>query len=131
MQLQVADYVICGVAVVFAILGLFRGFSGTLGFLLGFVAAISLSTFGWAYSVSLTETLWVRALATLVAALLAFGLVRFLVKRLVNGLLSQPTDAIFGLVTGVAFVAVLLALWLRTGIYTDSSAILAQVSKWL
>ena len=34
-----ADYVLCGLTVVMAVLGLFRGFSGTLGFALAALAA--------------------------------------------------------------------------------------------
>ena len=99
---QPADYAICGITIVMAVLGLFRGFSGTLGFVLGAVAAAFAASFGWAYSASFTDVAWQRGAGVLVVTLLAFGIVRLIVKKLVNGLLAQPSDAIFGFLIGVA-----------------------------
>ena len=39
MQFLPADYAICGLTVVLAVTGLFRGFSGTLAFVLATLAA--------------------------------------------------------------------------------------------
>ena len=47
---QPADYVIAGLAVVSAVLGLFRGFSGMLAFCLATAAAGVVGSFGWRVS---------------------------------------------------------------------------------
>jgi len=101
-----ADYVIGIVTLAAAILGLFGGFSGALAFCAGLVAAAVGGKFAHAMLISFFSAQWAAVLATLVAALLAFGIARLLVKRVVKGLLAQPADAIFGslvaAVTGAA-----------------------------
>ena len=47
---QPADYVIAVLAVVFSVMGLFRGFSGMLAFALASVAAISVGSLAWNFS---------------------------------------------------------------------------------
>lgn len=125
-----ADYILCGLTLVMAVLGLFRGFSGTLGFFLAVVAAVFAAGFGWTYSVSLTSVAWQRAAGVLVATLLVFGLVRLVVKKLVNGLLAQPSDAIFGLLLGVGFGAALLVAWAHSGIYLEYSHLAKTLSAY-
>ena len=126
-----ADYALCGITVVMAALGLFRGFSGTLGFALGTVAAAFAGSFGWAYSASLTAAGWQRAAGVLVASLLAFGIVRLVVKKLVNGLLAQPSDAIFGLLTGAALGVLMLAAWACSGAYLEYSTLASLVASYV
>ena len=123
-----ADYVICGITVVMAVLGLFRGFSGTLGFVLGAVAALFAGSFGWAYSASLTAVAWQRGAGVLVAVLLVFGIVRLVVKKLVNGLLAQPSDAIFGFLIGAALGVLILVAWAYSGAYLEYSTLAQEVS---
>ena len=65
------------------------------------------------------------------ATLLGFGLVRLIVKRLVNGLLAQPTDAIFGFVIGAAFGAALLVGWAYSGFHLEYSNLATQVAAYL
>ena len=128
---QPADYVLCGITVVMAVLGLFRGFSGTLGFVLGAIAAAFAASFGWAYSASLTGVMWQRGAGVLVATLLAFGLVRLIVKKLVNGLLAQPSDAIFGLLIGTVFGVLLLVAWAYSGAYLEYSTLAKEASAYV
>ena len=118
-----ADYAVCGVTIVMAVLGLFRGFSGTLGFVLGTIAAALAGTFGWTYSASLTDVVWQRGAGVLVGALLSFGLVRLIVKRLVNGLLAQPSDAILGFLIGAAVGGAILVAWAYSGAYLEYSTL--------
>ena len=120
---QPADYALCGITVVMAVLGLFRGFSGTLAFVLAAIAAAFAGSFGWAYSASLTDVLWQRGAGVLVVTLLAFGIVRLIVKKLVNGLLAQPSDAILGFLTGAALGVLILAAWAFSGAYLEYSTL--------
>ena len=126
-----ADYALCGITIVMAVLGLFRGFSGTLGFVLGVVAAAFAATVGWAYSASLADVMWQRGAGVLVVTLLAFGLVRLIVKKLVNGLLAQPSDAIFGCLIGAALGVLILVAWAYSGAYLEYSTLAGRVAGYL
>ena len=126
-----ADYVLCGITVVMAVLGLFRGFSGTLGFVLGVIAAAFVGSFGWTYSLSFTAVAWQRGAGVLVAALLAFGLVRLVVKKLVNGLLAQPSDAIFGFLVGAALGGLILVAWAYSGAYLEYSTLAKEAAAYV
>ena len=126
-----ADYALCGITIVMAVLGLFRGFSGTLGFVLGAIAALFTASFGWTYSASLTAVVWQRGAGVLVATLLAFGLVRLIVKKLVNGLLAQPSDAIFGLLIGAALGVLILVAWACSGVYLEYSTLAKEASAYV
>jgi len=128
---QPADYALCGLTVVMAVAGLFRGFSGALGFLLAVVAAAATAVFGWMYSVSLTTVVWQRAAGVLLTTLLAFGIVRTVVKRLVNGLLAQPSDALFGLLTGAAFGVLALLVWTWSGLYPEYSFLVRECAAYV
>jgi len=110
MNFYTADYALGVVAIVAAIFGLFGGFSGALGFCAGVVAAGLSVKFGFPFAKNFIATPWVAAVATLVVALLTFGIARAVVKRIVKGLLAQPADAIFGfLVAGVTGAGLSLA----------------------
>ena len=126
-----ADYALCGLTIVMAVLGLFRGFSGTLGFVLGAIAALFTASFGWTYSASLTAVVWQRGAGVLVATLLAFGLVRLIVKKLVNGLLAQPSDAIFGLLIGAALGVLILVAWACSGAYLEYSTLAQKAAAYV
>lgn len=101
------DYVILAVAAGGAVAGLFIGFSGSLAFLAGSVSAAVAARFGWAFSAGFIESPWARAAAVAVGAILAFGIVRWLVRKFVHGLVAQPGDALLG---AAAFGAVCLGL---------------------
>ena len=126
-----ADYTICGITIVMAVLWIFRGFSGTLGFVLGAVAAAFAASFGWVYSASLTDVAWQRGAGVLVVTLLAFGIVRLIVKKLVNGLLAQPSDAIFGFLVGAALGVLILVAWAYSGAYLEYSTLAREASAYV
>ena len=131
MELQPADYVLCALALTAAVTGLFRGFSGTLAFLAAIAAGGTAASFVWTFSAGFTPEVWMRAAATLVAALLAFGIVRLVVKKLVNGLLAQPTDAIFGMLVGAAGGSLLALGWAWSGMFLEYSAIASMAAAML
>ena len=128
---QTADYVLCGLTLAMAALGLFRGFSGTLGFFLAVLAAGAAGSIGWACSSSLTSVTWLRAGGVLVVTLLVFGLVRLLVKKLVGKLLSQPSDALFGMLAGALIGALVVLAWARSGLYPDFSRLVREVAAYV
>ena len=128
---QPADYALCGITIVMAVLGLFRGFSGTLGFALGAIAAAFAASFGWALSASFTTVAWQRGTGVLVVTLLAFGIVRLVVKKLVNGLLAQPSDAIFGFLIGAALGVLILVAWAYSGAYLEYSTLAREASAYV
>ena len=128
---QVADYVICGVTLVAAVTGLFRGFSGTLAFALATAAASFAGTFGWSYSATLTDVAWQRGAGVLVATLLTFGIVRLVVKKLVNGLLSQPSDAILGGLVGAGLGVAAVVVWAYSGLFPEYSSLVRTVASYI
>ena len=128
MQLLPADYAICAVAVVMAVLGLFRGLSGTLAFAAASAAALFVVSFGWAYSAGVTSVVWQRAGVVLLAVLVAFAFVRIIVKKFVNGMLAQPSDAIFGMLAGLAMSALLVLAWAWSGVHAEYSRLVQEVA---
>lgn len=96
MALGVVDYVIVAAAVLAGCFGLVNGFSGALAFLSGAMAAVLAGRLAKGYFLSCFEARWLGFLALFVVALLAFGLVRAGVRRIVHGLLAQPADALLG-----------------------------------
>lgn len=131
IALQPADYVLLGLMTVLAVLGLFRGFSGTLAFLVAIGAAALAATLGWRLSPQLSASVVVRGAAVLVGTLLVFGLVRFAVKRTVNGLLSQPSDAIFGFLVGAVTGALAIVAWAVSGVLLEYSALATEVAGYV
>ena len=131
MELLPADYALCGLTLVLAVTGLFRGFSGTLAFVLATASAVLAGMFGWTYSESFTPVVWMRVAGTLVGTLLVFGLVRMFVKKLVNGLLAQPSDALFGMAIGVLCGAVVLVAWASSGLYPEYSNLVKAVAPYV
>lgn len=128
---QPADYVIAVLAVVFSVMGLFRGFSGMLGFALASVAAISVGSLAWNFSEIYFEVLWARGLAVLLAVLFAFWIVRVLVRKLVNGLLAQPADSIFGFLSGLILGALLPVGWAFSGLFLEYSHLASEVARYV
>lgn len=131
IELLPADYVICALALAAAVLGLFRGFSGTLAFLAAVAAGGIVSFLCWKYSSGFLEHDWMRGAVTLVSSLVAFGIVRVLVKKTVNGLLAQPSDAVFGALAGLASVVFAVSVWAWSGIFLEYSALASVLSDWL
>lgn len=131
MELLPADYVLCALMLIASVLGMFRGFSGTLAFIVALAAGGSSAFAAWRYSLQFSAEAWIRAAATLVSSLLVFGIVRIIVKKSVNGLLAQPADALFGLVAGVASGAMAAALWAWSGMFLEYSAIATAIAGFL
>ncbi len=127
MALLPGDYVVGGITATLALLGLFRGFSGILAFLVASVASAAVSVFGWDFAATYLPNLWARGAAVLVAALLTFCLARVIVKKSVNGCLAQPSDSFFGLAVGVLTGGLLLVAWAYTGYYTEYSTLATEV----
>jgi len=131
MVLTPTDYAVLTAAAGGAVVGLFIGFSGMVAFLSGSVASAFCATFGWSLLECLALTPWLRVLAVVVGSLLAFGLVRMLVRRFIHVMIAQPGDAIFGaLAAGAVAGAVGLgAVWLANlaGILPCPSALLDGV----
>lgn len=129
MELLPADYVVGGLVVVMAVLGLFRGASGTLAFFVACVCAALTVSLCWPLSESVTPVTWMRVAGTLLVTLIAFGVVRMLVKRFVNGLLAQPTDAILGFVMGAIMGALVLVGWGYSGWHLEYSNLAAKAAE--
>lgn len=107
-MLGVLDYILLTVSCLLVILGLFRGASGLFSFVSATIISIAAGIIAWPYAVSLSDQTSVRYFIVIVGSLLAFGLVRVVVKKVVNGLLSQPADSIFGFLIGAAASLMLL-----------------------
>lgn len=131
MDLLPADYVLCALTLAAAIMGLFRGFSGTLAFVAALAVGGIAAPAAWTFSESLTTEGWMRAAGTLVVSLLAFGIVRLVVKKIVNGLLAQPTDAMLGMLVGAAGGALLAVGWAWSGMFLEYSAIASTAAAVL
>lgn len=131
MSLQPADYAFTGLATIMAVAGLFRGFSGTVAFVAATAASASATALGWTNSVRWFEPVWQRIAVTCAAAVVAFGVVRFAVKKSVNGLLAQPSDAFFGFLCGVLGAALLLAAWAYSGLYIEYSSLATALSRFI
>ena len=85
MEFLPADYVLGGITVVMAVLGLFRGFSGTLAFFVAGAAAAAVAALGWPFSASFTEVMWQRVAGVLVAKSIAQMVPSFAMLSLVAG----------------------------------------------
>ena len=133
MVYTTADYAIAIAALAAAILGLFNGFSGALAFLSGLALSLVAGRASWAWSGCRFDSAWARVLVTLVVALLAFGLVRAVVRRMVNGLLRQPADAVFGFIVAGAtgFMLALAAVYFLnlSGLTTIESAFVSAAES--
>ena len=127
-QILPADIAILVAALLMALLGIFKGFSGTLALIAGTISAGAVSTFGWAKSAQYLASMSLRVVAILVVSLLVFGIVRIIVKKTVNGLLAQPADSIFGFIVGIATIALLVATWAKSGLYIERSKIASEVA---
>ncbi len=121
MQLLPADYALLAFGALCALVGLFRGLSGTLAFFVALGAAVGVAYGVWVYAFPYIEGAGMRGLAAFVAALLAFGLARLIVRKLVNGILAQPSDALFGLLIGVLVAVGVAFIWAKAGIGAEYS----------
>ena len=134
MELTVLDWVLFAVATFFVVVGLFRGFSGQFGSLVGLVAALAVGYLLFAPIRSLivsgnwltgeTAQSGAAAIVDFAVALVAFGLVRRVVAKFVSFLVPQPMNALaggaVGLAKGMVIVGVLTGAGLvQTGRFSD------------
>lgn len=126
-----ADYVIFAAAIVAAAMGLFRGLSGAIGFAAGVAAASLVWLFARPFAAMAADEAWRQYLMLGGGALVGFGLARIVVKKLVNGLLSQPSDSIFGFLTGLALVGGAVVAWAWSGLYPGVSTVVSEVAKYV
>jgi hypothetical protein len=85
----------------------------------------------WNFSEIYFEVLWARGLAVLLAVLFAFWIVRVLVRKLVNGLLAQPADSIFGFLSGLILGALLPVGWAFSGLFLEYSHLASEVARYV
>ena len=128
MQFQGADYALCGAAALFVGLGRFRGFSGVFAFLVASVATAFASVRIWPRVEVLTDIVWLRVGLAVFAGVVVFGVVRIIVKKVVNGLLAQPVDAIAGCVVGLVCGAMVVLAASYFPFVRDRSAVAREVA---
>lgn len=128
-NLLIADWVLISLTVAAAVTGLFRGFSGTVAFVAATAAAFVAGCVAWEYQ--FTDETWIRVLAVMIVSLLAFGLTRIVVRKLVNGLLSQPADSVFGFLCGALLGVAAALLWAYSGFYVRYSVIVGEISAYV
>ena len=134
MEFTVLDWVLFAVTAFLTVAGLFQGFSGQLGALVGLLVALAAGYFLFSPVRGLIVSgNWVSgeasqnvaaAAADFVIALVAFGLTRRIVARFVSFLVPQPMNAIagslVGLVKGVTVVGLLTGAGLvQTGRFSE------------
>ena len=134
MDLTIIDWIIFAVAAFFMVVGLFRGFSGQLGSLVGMTAALVTGYFlfspirgfvvdgNWVSGETAQNA--VAGISDFVVMLVVFGLIRRVVARFVSFVVPQPMNAIagalIGLMKSVVVVGVLAAVGLvQTGRFSE------------
>jgi len=106
VDLTIIDWIIFAVAAFFMVVGLFRGFSGQFGSLVGMTAALVTGYFlfspirgfvvdgNWVSGETAQNA--VAGISDFVVMLVVFGLIRRVVARFVSFLVPQPMNAIAG-----------------------------------
>ena len=137
MELYPADYVILAAFLGSAAIGLFVGFSGALAFLVAGIGALTAGYFSYAPLTGFCPNAYLSGTLSFVASLLAFGICRYLVRKLVHFLLAQPADAVLGAcISGVsASVLSIGVCWLLRMVFPEAdcfvSAILERVMGYV
>ena len=145
----ILDYVLLGAFALLALIGLFRGLSGELGSLAGLVVALVVGCLCHGLATWCAVKLgcaagglrtWVAAGINFVFALVAFGIVRWMVARFVSFCLGRVADAFFGLlsglVKGLALVGLLTGIGIMPpgtyseGILVPHSGIVRTIAVW-
>ena len=147
MELLPLDYILIGVAILITGIGLFRGLSGELGSIAGFAAAsaagyLLLDVARTCVAAFCSGTVAAPAAYVLdfVFALVAFGIVRFLVAKFVAVLVPQPTNAFLGMLGGLFKSVVVVGLLTGVGLlapgeysggfFATHSTIVGHVAGW-
>ena len=136
MDLVPIDLALLGGAALIVGIGLWRGLSGELASLAGFVAAVvaGYSLYGYVHfavracglNKGDTTELVVTGVVDFILGLVAFGIMQRLVNKFISFLVPQPTNAILGGVSGLFKSAVCLFLlagvgFMRPGTYAQGS----------
>jgi uncharacterized membrane protein YccC len=74
---------------------------------------------------------WKTVLAVLGSTILTFGIVRIVVKKVVNKLLAQPTDSIVGMIIALVMVALLVLVWAYLGAFSEHSTIVSALREFI
>lgn len=127
-SIEIIDYILLALLCFFVIMGLFRGASGFFSFISATIVSATVALTSWPIVCGYTNSAWIRVLAIIVLVLLAYGVVRCLVGWLVNKLLAQPADAIFGMVLGAVLGALLIYIAANTALIREHSVIAREVS---
>lgn len=126
MELTVIDCIIFAVAAFFTVIGLFKGFSGQLGSIVGIAAALVAGYFlfspikdfvsggNWVSGDTVQKS--VAGVADFAVMLVVFGVVRRIVARFVSFLVPQPMNAIAGGVIGLLKSTVIVGLLVGVGL---------------
>ena len=147
MELMPLDFVLAGLAVLLAGIGLYRGLSGELGSLAGFAAASGAGFFLIGLARVCADAMGFGQYAATAAyvvdfvfALVAFGLARWIVAKFVSVMVPQPTNAFLGMLSGLFKSAVVIALLAgfglmqpgtySTGFFATHSTIVREVAVW-
>lgn len=123
------DWALGAVTLFLSVMGIFRGFSGTLALVAAGATGTTVAMFFWGYLTRWEMQTWVRGAIALTISLLAFGCIRAIVKKVVNGLLAQPADAIFGFAVGLVVSALLVLIWANSGVGHEYSNIVREVAQ--
>lgn len=125
MEFAALDWGIITVVSFFTVVGLFKGFSGQLGSLVGMAAALVAGYFlyaplkavagGFSWVSSLIACNAVAGVMDFVCMLVVFGIVRRIVSRFVSFLVPQPINAILGALIGFVKGAVPLGIFIVAG----------------
>ena len=131
MELLPADYVLLGFAFLATATGGVCGLSG----IIAFASALGLSVFSafvlWPFALARVDTPWAAALAVFVAAIIVYAIVRVILKKTVNIMMSQPSDSILGMVVGFVLAVGFVYAWARTGFLAEHSSIVTGVSAYV
>ena len=147
MELMPLDFVLAGVAVLLAGIGLYRGLSGELGSLAGFAAASGAGFFLMGLARVCADAMGFGQYAATAAyvvdfvfSLVAFGLVRWIVAKFVSVMVPQPTNAFLGMLSGLFKSAVVIGLLAgfglmqpgtySTGFFATHSIVVREIAAW-
>ncbi len=120
------DWAVIGFVITMAVIGLFRGFSGSLGIIVGGACSAAAGVYAWNCLEQYNLYTWQQGAAVLTIALVTFGIVRIAIKKFVHKMLAQPTDAILGLLAWLALAAAALFLLAHNDIGVKQSKILEK-----
>lgn len=113
------------------VLGLVRGLSGALAFVVALSASAATGVYGWTFVAARVMEPALRIFWVIVAVLIVYALTRWMVKKLVGGLLTQPSDSIFGVVLALLCTAALLAVCVRVEALRMRSFVAQKVSGYV